>query len=427
MMRRLFMSLTLIALFIIAVACAPAPAPTVAPTAVPPTAAPVATKAPATSAPAATQVPATSVPVATAVPPTVAPTVAPTKPPQESFDLDALIAAAKKEGSLTAYMTSSRVTNAGANFEKAYGIKVNGTKMGDPEQTERLIRETDSKNVQVDVLGYEDAVTLQSKLIPGGYAVSWVPPDLANVIPAKYQSPLIYQMQPRMFGYNTGVYGDNCPVTNIWQLTEAKWKGKFILRDPAQTPANLAFFSTLAAQPKVLEDAYKDLYGKALVTKEENAGYEFIKGLAKNDMLVMAADGDIGDAVGAAGQKDPPIGMYTLTKHRDVKDKGLKIATCRAMQPFMGYALPTYLVMAKNAPHPNAAKLFVHFLLTPEGFKPWSDDMGGFSTNPNVPVNPMNEGSWADWERKLVNLDIKAAADLRQKVSDFWLTNYNAK
>jgi iron(III) transport system substrate-binding protein len=79
--------------------------------------------------------------------------------------------------------------------------------------------------------------------------------------------------------------------------------------------------------------------------------------------------------------------------------------------------------MVKNAPHPNAAKLFIRFLLTPEGFKPWSDDMGSFSPNPNVPVNPMNEGSWADWEKKLMPLDLKAAASLGQKVSDFWLTS----
>ncbi len=396
MSYRMLLCATVLATFLLAVACVPAPTPTPVPTAVPPTAAPAATTAAASSAA----------------------TVA------GGFDLDALVAAAKKEGTLTAYFTSSRITNAGKNFEAKYGIKVNGTKMADPEQTERLIRETDSKNVQVDVLGYEDAVTLQTKLLAQGYAENYMPADLANVIPAKYQNPLVYQLQPRVFGYNTEAYGDKCPVTNIWQLTEPAWRSKVLLRDPAQTPANIAFFSTLVANPKIMEDAYQALYGKPLQTKEENAGYEFIKALAKNDVISMAADGDVGDAVGAAGQKQPPIGMYTLTKHRDVTDKNLKIATCRAMQPFMGYALPTYLVMAKNAPHPNAAKLFIHYLLTPEGIAPWTvDDMGGFSTNPNAFVNPKNEGTWADWEKQLITLDLKAATQLRQKVSDFWLAN----
>jgi iron(III) transport system substrate-binding protein len=403
--------IALIALAFVIAACAPAPTP--APTAAPPTVA----------KPAPTAVPPTAAPVATKPAPTVAPTSAPAAT-KESFDLDALIAAAKKEGTLTAYFTSSRITVAGKNFEAKYGIKVNGTKMADPEQTERLIRETDSKNVQVDVLGYEDGPTLEARLIPQGYAISWMPPNLTSVIPPQYQNPVIYQLQPRMFGYNTEVYGDKCPITNVWQLTEPKWKSKVILRDPAQTPANIGFFAALVSNPKLLEDAYKELYGKPLETKEENAGYEFLKRLAKNDVIPMKADGDIGDAVGAAGQKEPPIGMYTLTKHRDVKDKNLKIATCRAMQPFMGYALPTYLAIAKNAPHPNAAKLFVHFLLTPEGIAPWTvDDLGGFSTNPNAFVNPMNEGKWSDWEKKLVPLDNKATAKLQQKLIDFWLTS----
>ncbi|MCI0477099.1 MAG: hypothetical protein L0Y55_12690, partial [Anaerolineales bacterium] len=325
--------IALVALAVIIAACAPAPTP--APTAAPPTVA----------KPAPTAVPPTAAPAATKPAPTVAPTSAPVAT-KESFDLDALVAAAKKEGALTAYFTSSRISVAGKNFEAKYGIKVNGTKMADPEQTERLIRETDSKNVQVDVLGYEDGPTLETRLIPQGYAISWMPPNLTSVIPPQYQNPVIYQLQPRMFGYNTEVYGDKCPITNVWQLTEAKWKSKVILRNPAQTPANIGFFAALVSNPKLLEDAYKELYGKPLETKEENAGYEFLKRLAKNDVIPMKADGDIGDAVGAAGQKEPPIGMYTLTKHRDVKDKNLKIATCRAMQPFMGYALPTYLAIA---------------------------------------------------------------------------------
>ncbi len=355
------------------------------------------------------------------------PTKAPVAPTKEAFDLDALIKAAQKEGELIAYFTSSRITNAGANFEKAYGIKVKGTKMADPEQTERVVRGADAKNVQVDVIGFEDGPLLETKLIPEGYVTSWLPPDMKGIIPDADTAPLVYQWQPRMFGYNTEAYGDKCPVTNVWQLTEPAWKGKVILRDPALTPANLSFFSTIVSQPKILEQAYKDLYGKDIVVKEANAGWEFLRKLFENDMLVMSADGDIGDAVGAAGQKQPPLGMYTLTKHRDVKDKNLKIATCRTMKPFMGYQLPTYAVLVNNAPHPNAAKLFIHYLLTPEGIAPWTkDDMGGFSPNPNAFVNPNNEGTWADWQKVLVRLDNKTAMSQRQALSDFWL-QYGAK
>ncbi len=180
--------------------------------------------------------------------------------------------------------------------------------------------------------------------------------------------------------------------------------------------------ASLAKDPAALDKAYKDFYGKALETKEKNAGYEFLKRLFQNGVVVVKGDGDVGDAVGAAGQKDPPIGMYTLTKHRDNKEKNLKLATCRGMQPFMGYALPTYTLLVNNSPHPNAARLFVHYLLTPEGIAPWTkDDMGAFSPNPKAAVNPDNEGTWAEWLPQLSRIDVKAAVELRQDMLDMWL------
>lgn len=340
-----------------------------------------------------------------------------------SFNLEELIKAAQKEGELTAYFTSSRIKDVGANFEKKYGIKVKGTKMADPEQSERIIREVDAKNVQVDVIGFEDGALLEGKLIPEGYVSSWVPPDLKDSIAPEDQNPLVFLWQPRIFGYNTDSYGPTTPVTNVWQLTEPKWKGKVIIRDPAMTPANLAFFASITANPKPLEDAYKALYGKALSTKEENAGWEFLKRLFQNDIIVMKSDGDISDAVGAAGQKSAPIGFYTLTKQRDNVVKHLKLATTQGLKPFMGYALPTYTLIVKNCPHPNAAKLFVHYILS-DGHYPWTvEDMGGFSSNKKAPANKENEGTWSEWLPKLVRLDNKVALKLRQDMLDFWLEN----
>jgi len=349
-----------------------------------------------------------------------------TAPP--AFDLQALIRDAQAEGTVVVYHPSSRVTVAGANFEKKYGIKVRGTKMGDPEQAERVIREVDSGRVQVDVIHHEDGPFLEARLIPRGYVVSWVPPDMTAVIPQRYHSPLVDKVQPRIFTYNFETYGNTCPVSNVWELTDPKWKGKVILRDPALTPANLAFFATIVSQPQLLDKAHRDLYGKpvelteAPVGRVKNAGWEFLKRLFRNDIVVMRSDEDIGDAVGAAGQRAAPIGMVTLTKLRDNKAKNLKLGTCKTLQPFIGYALPEYVAIVKNAPHPNAARLWVHFSLTTEGISPWTvDDVGGFSANPRVPTHPDNEGTWAAWEKRLLPLDNKRSMGLRQDILDFWL------
>ena len=337
------------------------------------------------------------------------------------FDLEQLVREARKEGQLVAYFTSSRIKDVGDNFEKKYGIKVKGTKMADPEQAERVIREVDSRNVQVDVIGFEDGPLLEGKLLPEGYLVNWMPPDLADQIPKDDQNPLVFLWQPRIFGYNFEAFGDKPPMTNVWEMTEARWKGKILVRDPAQTPANLAFFATIVSNPALMEKAYADHTKRKLEVKEANAGWEFLKRFFQNDVVTIPSDGDIGDAVGAAGQKDAPVGFYTLTKQRDNKTKNLRLATMKGMQPFMGYALPTYALMIKGAPHPNAAKLFIRYILS-DGHQPWTvRDMGAFSPNVKAATNPENEGSWADWSGRLLKLDNKVALKLRQEILDFWL------
>lgn len=343
----------------------------------------------------------------------------------EGFDLDALIAAAQAEGELIAYWHSSRIEKAGNLFAEKYGITVNGTKMNDSEQTERIIREVDSGNIQVDVLGYDDGGTLVTHLIPEGYVTNWVPPDLEDKISPEDRDPLIYLWQPRFFGYNTEVYGDTCPIANVWQLTEPEWRSKIIIRDPQVTTAQLGFFAAIVSNPEMMAQAYHEYYGEDLEISEENAGWEYLKRLFQNNVLVMGSDDDVSQAVGGAGQTDPPIGMYTYTKHRNMEELDLHLGICSTMKPFMGYALPTFVAQVNGAPHPNAAKLFTHFVLTEEGVSPWVlADLGGYSSNLEVSANPEDEiGSWENWKNYLIAFDPAEAIKIRQDLTDFWLLN----
>lgn len=342
---------------------------------------------------------------------------------EKDFDLDALISAAQEEGELIAYWHSSRIKKAGALFEEKYGIIVKGTKMNDSEQTQRILREVDSGNVQVDVVGYDDGGTLITQLIPQGYVTSWTPPDLEDKLSAEDRDPLIYLWQPRFFGYNSEVYGETSPVDNIWQLTDEEWGNKIIIRDPQVTTSQLGFFAAIISYSDLMEQAYRDHYGEDLVTNEENAGWEFLKRLFQNGVLVLGSDGDVAEAVGAAGQTDPPIGMYTYTKHRDIEDKNLHLGICLDMKPYMGYALPTYVAIVNGAKHPNAAKLFTHFVLTEEGVAPWAlHDLGGYSPNKEVSMHPDDElGGWEDWKKLMFIFDPAEAIKIRQDLQDFWL------
>ena len=53
---------------------------------------------------------------------------------------------------------------------------------------------------------------------------------------------------------------------------------------------------------------------------------------------------------------------------------------CKGMKPFVGQLTPRVAVIASGTHNPNAAKLFVHYMLTEEGMAPQLAD-GKLSTN----------------------------------------------
>ncbi|MFW5842517.1 MAG: ABC transporter substrate-binding protein [Spirochaetota bacterium] len=333
-----------------------------------------------------------------------------------------LIEAARAEGEVVVYATSSRIGPAGENFEAEYGIPVRGTKMGDPEQRERVMRESDAGNVQVDVILYEDGPTLFNELIPQGYVEPYTPETMRALIPDEYLDPVNFRLQPRVFGYNPEVYGDTSPVTNVWELTEEEWRGRFFLRDPMETPATLSFFATIVESPEMMAEAYRSHYGREIELREADAGWEFIRRLFENNPVVTGSDDDVGEAVGARGQENPPIGLYTYTKHRDIEDKNLSLAVALDMEPFVGYALDNWALVVANGPNPNAARLFVEYVLQEGGVGPWLGDIGAFSPNPDLPVHPDDDlGSWSAWMEVLMPVDYEAGWRHRETLQDYWL------
>lgn len=333
-----------------------------------------------------------------------------------------LIEAAREEGEVVVYATSSRIGPAGDNFEAEYGIPVRGTKMGDPEQTERVMRESDAGNVQVDVILYEDGPTLFNQLIPQGYVEPYTPETMRSEIADQFLDPVNFRLQPRIFGYNPEVYGDTSPVTNVWELTEEEWNGRFFIRDPLDTPATLSFFATIVENSDMMAEAYRSLHGRDIELREDNAGWEFIRRLFENDPVVTGSDTDVAEAVGARGQENPPIGFYTYTKHRDIEERNLSLAVALDMEPFVGYALDNWALVVNDSPNPNAARLFVEFLLQEGGVGPWLGDIGAFSPNPDLPVHPDDAlGSWSEWTDVLMTVDYEAGWEHRDTLQDYWL------
>ena len=342
----------------------------------------------------------------------------------EEYSYEKLVELAKAEGELVVYDTSSKIVPIGESFQKKYGITVKATKMKSVEQIERVKREVDAGNIQVDVVGLSDAPTLVNDLIPNGYVSNWVPPDFKDKIPEEFQYPLTYRFGQKIFSYNFESY-EKCPVTNIWQFTEPEWKGRVFMQDPSQSPTLLGFFVavTKPEYAEKLEKSYEKLYGKKIALTEENAGWEFLLRFFQNDPVIMKSDGDVSEAVGAPGQKNAPMGFYTYAKQR-ANDDGFKLATAFDVEPFIGFASGTYANIVVGAAHPNAAKLFIRYLLTEEGIKPQMKNIGVYSPNPEVPVHKDDAlGSWDAWSDYMVILDNELTWKMGQDVLDFWIIN----
>jgi len=79
--------------------------------------------------------------------------------------------------------------------------------------------------------------------------------------------------------------------------------------------------------------------------------------------------------VGAADQADPPLTLSVVSsklRYNDTKDTKLAIAW--EIKPSVGITKKNFLALANKAPHPNAAKLMIRWLL--------GDDKGGAGMAP---------------------------------------------
>jgi iron(III) transport system substrate-binding protein len=345
---------------------------------------------------------------------------------EEPFNLDALVEAAKKEKPITVYDSTGKIVEMAANFAKKYGLSAEGSKVKATAQLEMIIREARANNIQGDVSIISDAPAAMAQLIPQGFAESWLPPDLADKIPAEYQSPLTVVNSANVWAYNTELF-DKCPVTNIWELTEPKWKGKVAMQDPLGKASYVDWFNQMAkhGDDKVAA-AYKEFYGKDLEKGEETATAAWIKALAANAPLLTDADAAAADAVGAPGQSEPFMGLISSAKFRDNADKDMKLGLCKDLKPWLGWLYPGVGLITKGTDSPNAAKLFMHYVMTAEGIAPQAID-GKMSTNRDVSLpsdEPSGIGAVLDQVLPYSMASALEDWDAREDWQDFWRMNY---
>ena len=344
---------------------------------------------------------------------------------EDVFDLNGLIEAAKKEPPITVYAVTGKIVDTAQAFTKKYGVQASGKKVNEATQIELMIREHQAGNVVGDVSVATDVAAAMGQLLPEGIVKSWTPPDLRKDIPEALRDPIVVASDAHVWTYNTEKY-DKCPVTNIWQLTEPQWKGKLAMLDLFDKPLYADWFNQIEMHHDAdMAKAYEALYGKTLDTSRESGTAAWVKAFAQNGPLLSDST-TVADAAGAPGQSDPFFVITSTAKYRDNEAKGLKLGLCSGLRPFSGFLYPGFGLIAAQTKSPNAAKLFVRYLMTKEGIAPLTAD-GKISGNSTIQLPADEPSGVAGHIKELMAFDASTAAedlDKRESWQDFWRMNY---
>ncbi|HSB00956.1 MAG TPA: hypothetical protein VLE49_09930 [Anaerolineales bacterium] len=351
----------------------------------------VATKPPA---PDATQPAATEAPLTPAEQWAKDNGVGPYQP--DTLDWAAIEAAAKKEGSVTVYANSSKFEKLLDTWNALYpDIKLEG---GDTDGiTTKMQAEQEAGNVVGDVWFNSDGHILYGLFAPNQWIWSFIPEGYSNPAVTSERPFAVERHSVDVWGYNQEIHPDGCPITNWWQLTEPALAGKVFIENPLADPSTTAKFTLIVDHADDMAAAYKEYYSKEWTTDEaaaadafgvapENAGYLFIRKLAQNQPVLEPGGDEVDTAFASLGMDkavEPGYGFTGWDSYDGTLSGEIAMAPCLTMKPVIGILKSNYVAIANKAPHPNAAKLFIKFVLEQDGFKPWNK-VGTFPGNYNL-------------------------------------------
>ncbi|MBO2517552.1 MAG: peptide ABC transporter ATP-binding protein [Clostridiales bacterium] len=343
----------------------------------------------------------------------------------EALSHDELVEKALAEtGTFVVYGNTSRIADAVAAFGELYGIEVEPNNLKDAEIYTKLENEINA-GTGASMVMIQDGAQL-TYAIEDGWLINFVPASVKDTVAEGDRNPLIHQYINKLFIYNNK--GEAVPaIKNVWELTDPAMKGKIIFKNPENEQVNMNFLVMLTSEEwsGKLAEAYKEWAGVEIdLGGYENAGYKWIAEFLQN-CTFGNSDTTIAEEVSqetAAGT----IGLFVLSKLRSssVVQENLTVAQYDAtangyaVAPFSGFMYPMYVMVSAAAPRPYTAMLFIEYLMTADGFKPWGKSVGAYS--PNTVILPKEGDLGIEiWKDSLVMEDAEYILDNYENVSTF--------
>jgi iron(III) transport system substrate-binding protein len=251
-------------------------------------------------------------------------------------------------------------------FEKETGIKVDAVFDTEKTKTVGLMRRliAEKSDPQADVFWNNELATT-IKLKESGVLQKYSVPS-ASDIPPEFKDPdgfwVGFAARARVLIVNTDLVKPDEMPTSMWDLADPKWKGKVCMARP-ETGTTAAHAVALCVADQAKADEYFGklaenavwLTGNAHCMREVSAG-RFAFGWTDTDDFNVARL-----------QGRPVAKVYP---DRDADQAGVMY-------------LPNSLVLVKGAPHPEAGKKLIDWLLRPE-----IERALAYSATAQIPVRP---------------------------------------
>ncbi|MBL0419853.1 extracellular solute-binding protein [Ramlibacter sp. AW1] len=257
-----------------------------------------------------------------------------------------VVKAAQAEGQVMIYSSEdeSQQRFTLAAFEKKYGIKGSFIRFPTGPLMQRFNTEHDGGKPQADVVSVSSPIPFRmhadrfSQLTPQGV------PNLAQWPKDAVQGNFLnHTMDIVALVYNTEQLKP-AEVPRTWSdLADPKWKGKFLLTDPQVA----------------------DNYMGWLDAVERAHGMDLLRKIATQQYKVTPS--------GASGVQQVAAGAYVFNAptftafSKQLIEKKAPIAIQYLSNPTV--ISPRSMAIAAKAPHPNAARLFVNWMLSEEGVR----------------------------------------------------------
>jgi ABC-type Fe3+ transport system substrate-binding protein len=277
-----------------------------------------------------------------------------------------LVAAATKEGKVVWYASEdaqlvAAVTKA---FEAKYpGIAAQGERNGAERNFQRVSQEYGSSIHAVDVITSSNpGPVLYWK--SHGMLAQFVPTDVAR-FPANQRDADGYYatdcLTLAVMGYNTKLLKPDEAPKSYADLLDPKWKGRMAWN----------------VQPSV--SAGQGLVGSILIAWGEEKARAYLAKLAKQDITPLLVSGrQVLDLV-ITGEY--PIGLQIFNNHAYISaSKGAPVDWIKMQPPLITFAV---MSVPKGAPSPNAGKLLIDYIVSPEGQRIIAD-AGELPVHPGV-------------------------------------------